>query len=129
MGRIAVDAADLRLHCDVLARHAHPFCAIEDRAAQRPAGLEADEQHRRLPAPQIVPQVMADPARLAHAGSGKDDRPRRLVEAPRFLHAGDKMERGMPEHLAIAHVLQLARMVGENCVARLASGESMNTRG
>src|SRR3546814_16433933 len=59
MRRIGVDPAYLGTDGDVLPPDPHPVRAIEDRASQRPRRLAADEQYRRLPSPQIMPQMMA----------------------------------------------------------------------
>src|SRR3546814_19767779 len=84
MGRIAVDAPDLRLHRHVMPRYAYPPRPADDRAPQRARRLKADEPYGRFPPAEIVAQLMKDEARLAHATCGADDSARPVVGAHRF---------------------------------------------
>src|SRR3546814_13359476 len=80
MRRIGVDPAYLGTDGDVLPPDPHPVRAIEDRASQRPRRLEADEQYRRLPSPQIMPQMMANAPCLTHPRSRHADCAGQAVE-------------------------------------------------
>ena len=56
------------------------------RSAQGARALVADEQHRALRPPEVVFQVMADAARIAHTGGGDNDFRRRVaVDGHGFL--------------------------------------------
>src|SRR3546814_1300783 len=106
MRRIGVDPAYLGTDGDVLPPDPHPVRAIEDRASQRPRRLEADEQYRRLPSPQIMPQMMANAPGLTHPRSRHDDCAGQAVEPHRFRSVQDIVEGRMMENLARAHVLR-----------------------
>src|SRR3546814_19720486 len=84
MGRIGVDPEYLGTDGDVLPPDPHPVRAIEDRASQRPRRLEADEQYRRLPSPQIMPQMMANAPGLTPPRSRHDDCAGKAVEPHRL---------------------------------------------
>jgi len=48
--------------------------SIDDLSRNRARGGKSDEDHRRFLPPQIVPQMVADPASCTHARTGHDDR-------------------------------------------------------
>src|SRR3546814_4740146 len=98
MGRIAVDAPDLRLHRHVMPRYAYPPRPVDDRAPQRARRLKADEQYGRFTPAEIVAPVMTDAARLAHDSCGEDDRARQVVEPHRLSGDAHEMKGRMPEY-------------------------------
>ena len=73
VGGQALEVDDLRADGDLLAEHLHALCPLEQVAAQRPGRLEADEHDAALRTPEVVLEVVADAARVAHAGGGDDD--------------------------------------------------------
>ena len=100
VGRKALEVDDLRLDGDLLAEELDLFNAIEQPTAQRAGRLEADEHDRAVRAPEIVLQVMADTAGVAHTGGGNDDLGCRVhVEHLRFLARLNKVEVGEGEHV------------------------------
>ena len=66
------ELADLCLHLDGLAEQFHVGGTFDQGAAQRSDGLITDKQNRTFRPPQVVLQVVADAACLAHA-AGRDD--------------------------------------------------------
>src|SRR3546814_17088666 len=99
MGRIAVDAPDLRLHRHVMPRYAYPPRPVDDRAPQRARRLNADEQSGRFTPAEIVDRVMPDASRLAHAQFGDDARARTFDAAPTLLHAPPRKNGLVPAYL------------------------------
>ena len=100
VGRQALEVDDLRLDGDLLAEELDLFNAVEQSAAQRAGRLEADEHDRAVRAPEVVLEVMADTARVAHAGGGNDDLGRRVhVEHLGLLARLNKVEVGEGEHV------------------------------
>ena len=65
---------------DVEAINPHALGAIQDDPAKRTLCLEPDKQDRRIPARQVVKQVMPDAACLAHARGCENDRARNRIE-------------------------------------------------
>src|SRR3546814_3952437 len=110
MGRIAVDAPDLRLHRHVMPRYAYPPRPVDDRAPQRARRLKADEQYGRFTPAEIVAQVMTDAARLAHARCGEDDRARQVVEPHRFSGAAHEMKGRMRSEEHTSELQSLMRI-------------------
>ena len=55
-------------HDDLFAEDPHILGSIDQPAAQRAFRLESDDHHGHISAPEVVPQVMDDPAAVAHAG-------------------------------------------------------------
>src|SRR3546814_12611095 len=99
MRRIGVDPAYLGTDGDVLPPDPHPVRAIEDRASQRHRRLEADEQYRRLPSPQIMPQMMANEPGLTHLRIRHDDCAGQAVAPSRFRSVPDIAAGRMLENL------------------------------
>ena len=63
----AVEHVDRGVQVVPLVEDLDPLDAVGDLAAQRPLGLVADDHDRVVRVGDDVPQVVADPARLAHA--------------------------------------------------------------
>ena len=114
MGGIAVDPADRGADHHILARNAHPPRPLQNDPAQRSCRLIADEQHRRLALVQVVDQVVADAARLAHPRRRHDDRTGHGIEPDRFLHALDEVKPRLLEGLLAREILQLRRVLFEH---------------
>ena len=72
MARKAGKLADLGLHLDGLAEELDVRCPLQQGAAQRAHGLIAHEEDGALLPPEVVLEVVADTARLAHS-AGRDD--------------------------------------------------------
>ena len=72
MGGQALEVDDLGVDGDLLAEELHLIGALQQGTAQRALTLEAHEHDGGLTAPQVVLQVVADAARVAHTG-GRDD--------------------------------------------------------
>ena len=73
VGGKALEIHDLGVDGDLLAEHLDALGALQQGAAQSALALIAHEHHGALSAPQIMLQVVADTARVAHAGGGDDD--------------------------------------------------------
>ena len=73
VGAEALEVHDLSPHGDLLAEHFHRLGSVQQVAAQSPRGLEAHKHHGALRPPQIVLQVVADTARVAHTRGGDDN--------------------------------------------------------
>ena len=135
VGRQALKVDDFRLDGDLLAEELDLFNAVEQSAAQRAGRLEADEHDRAVRAPEVVLEVMADAARVAHAGS----RMMTLGVVSMFQHLGllarlDQVKVGEGEHVrAVLHKLErllveiAVQVAAEHSRRRLARGESMYT--
>lgn len=108
VGRQALEVDDFRLDGDLLAEELDLFNAIEQPTAQRAGRLEADEHDRAVRAPEIVLQVMADTARVAHAGGRDDDLGRRVhVEHLGLLARLDQVKVREGKHVrAVLHKLE-----------------------
>ena len=91
--RVAAHAGqdgDLGVHGDLVAEDLHTLGAVVQLAAERADCLIAHEQHRALRPPEVILQMVADAAGVAHAARGEDDL-RRLVGVERhgvFLRDG-----------------------------------------
>ena len=68
-----MEHGDLRVHRNVLTKELHGFCPVLQLPAERALRLIAYEQNDAFLAPQVVLQMVADPARLAHAAGGEND--------------------------------------------------------
>ena len=68
-----MEHGDLRVHRDVFAEELHGLRAVFQLPAERPLRLIAYEQDDVFLAPQVVFQMVADSARLAHAAGGEYD--------------------------------------------------------
>ena len=84
VARHAGELADLRLHLDGLAEQPDRGGALDEGAAQSAHCLIAYEQDGALRPPQVVLEVMANAACLAHAAGRQDD----LGRAVSVDHAG-----------------------------------------
>ena len=62
-----VDGVNARPHRDVLVKNAHSFGAVDDLPRQGAHRRLADEHDAALRAPQIMLEVVADPASGGHA--------------------------------------------------------------
>ena len=74
--RVAGQAAELPhrgAHRHRLPEQLDFLCPLQQGAAQRARRLISHEQHGTFRPPQVVFQMMADAARVAHAGGGNDD--------------------------------------------------------
>ena len=132
VGGQALEVDDLRADGDLLAEHLHALCPLEQVAAQRPGRLEANEHDAALRTPEVVLEVVADAARVAHAGGGDDDLGRPvevellgLVRRLRQVQAGkaehmrtvlDKLYRGLVEVAVQIAAEDARRALGEGAV-------------
>ena len=100
MGRKALEVDDFRLDGDLLAKELDLLHAVEQPAAQCAGRLEADEYDRAVRTPEVVLQMVADAARVAHTGGGDDDLGRGVhVEHLGFLARLDQIEIREGEHM------------------------------
>ena len=72
MAALAWKIADLAVDGDILVEQGDLLCAVPELSAERADCLIAHEEHHALFSPEIVLQVMADAAGLAHAARGDD---------------------------------------------------------
>ena len=86
-----------------------------DQRAQRAGRLVADEQDRRVGAPEMILEVMLDPPGIAHAGAGQHDRPA-MQPADRLalLHRLGEAERTGAEGMAVIGPRQGRAMTQED---------------
>jgi hypothetical protein len=89
----APDRVDLRRDLDRLVPEPHVLGTVDEPPAERALCLEADEHDVTLGAPEVVLQVLHDPAAVAHAAARDHDRaaarlvdPRRVVRRLRRDH-------------------------------------------
>ena len=73
VGGQAPEIVDGSVDGDVLAEETDLLGPLQQMAAQGPFPLVAHEDHGALRPPQVVLEVVADPAGVAHAGGGDDD--------------------------------------------------------
>ena len=100
VGGKTLEVDDLCLDGDLLTEKLDLLHAVEQSAAQRAGRLEADEHDRAVRAPEVVLQMVADAAGVAHTGGGNDDLGRRVhVQHLRFLARLNKVEVGEGEHV------------------------------
>ena len=122
MGGKALEVHDLSVDGDLLAEELDALGPFQQMPAQRPLALEAHEHHGALRPPEVVLEVMADPARITHAGSGNNDLGGAVLVQRLGLLAGLRHPQvGEVEHMgAVLHqlhgvVVQIAMEVaGEN---------------
>src|SRR5690606_26013090 len=69
----AADGVAGGVDADLLAEQAHRLRPVHQAATERAPGLVADEHDVRLAPAQVLPQVVADAAAVAHARTGDDD--------------------------------------------------------
>ena len=72
MAADALHLHDLRADADLLAEQLYDGRAFEQDPAQGALRLIADEQDRGFRPPEIMLQMMADPARFAHSAGGNN---------------------------------------------------------
>ena len=72
VGGEAVEVDDPRPHGDLLAEELDRADAVEEPSAQAALGLIAHEHHGALRPPEVVLEVVADTAGVAHTGGGDD---------------------------------------------------------
>ena len=113
--------ADLRLHLDGFTEQLDLRSSIDQGAAQRAHRLIAHEQNGALRPPQVVLEVVADAARVAHAGGGDDDLGGLVhVEQLGLLAGGGHAQAGEGEQ-PLAALDQLDGLLVEVAVKRRAS--------
>ena len=89
----AVEDVDRGVQVVPLVEDLDPLDPLGDLPAQRPLGLVADDHDRVVGVGDDVPQVVADPARLAHARRGDDHhRAVQVVEPPRVVPARAELD-------------------------------------
>ena len=69
----ALDHFDPGFDGDLLTKNPDRLCAINQRAAEGTPGLVPDKNDRGILAPEIMLEMMADPAGFAHPAGGDDD--------------------------------------------------------
>src|SRR5690606_29434366 len=74
MGGKAADRVDIRPDLDFLPENPDHFLTVNDPPAKGAFRRKADKDDAGFPAPDIVLEMVADPAAGAHAGTGDDDR-------------------------------------------------------
>ena len=85
----AGESAHLGGDADVFAKELDLLRALDDLAAERALGLIADEEDGGLFAPEVVLQMVADAAGVAHAAGGEDDLGRLIEVDGLALLGGD----------------------------------------
>ena len=73
MARKPAQLGDARPYLHRLAEKLYLLRTVDQRVAQSAGALVAHKQHRTLRPPEVVLQMMADAARIAHAGRRDDD--------------------------------------------------------
>ena len=108
VGGEALEVHDLRPDGDLLAEELHALGPVQQSTAQGALALVADEDNGAVRPPEVVLQVVADAARVAHAGSGDDDLGGGIQVQSLGLLAGLRHpEVGKVEHMgAVLHQLQ-----------------------
>ena len=93
VSRDSLQGNDLRLHSDRLVEKLYFLHPVKKPAPESPFGLVADEQDRAFLPPQVMLQMMLDPACIAHAACGNDHL-RLHIEIDRsgFICGGRKAE-------------------------------------
>ena len=121
MGGEAVEVDDPGPDGDLLTEELDRFDAVQQAAAQRALALVAHKDHGGLLPPQVVLEVVADAARVAHAG-GRDDDLGHLVHVQGlglFAGLGDveagELEKGAALQSLNGLLVQIAvEIAGEN---------------
>ena len=108
VGGKALEIHDLGVNGDLLTEELHILGPLQQRAAQSALPLVAHEHHGALRSPQVVLQVVANTARVAHTGGGDDNLGDTvLVQGLGFLHRLRHAEVGEVEHVgAVLHQSQ-----------------------
>src|SRR5687768_12184926 len=87
MARIFVDPSDAGAHLDLFALDAHALGSVGQEPAERAGSLEACEEDGGVGLPQVVLEMVANAARLAHAAGGDDGvEAGKTVQGFRLLH-------------------------------------------
>ena len=73
MGGVGLEVANAGAHFDFFALDTNGGSARKKQVAERSRRLIADQQHRGVVPPEIVLEVMADPAGIAHTARRHDD--------------------------------------------------------
>ena len=95
MGGQAAHGVDLGADAHILAEQADRLLALNKAATERPASLVAGDEHRARTPAEVVEEVMADPAGIAHAAGRDDDQPRtHVVERHRLLRCLGESQAG-----------------------------------
>ena len=110
---VGVGAEALEIHHlgpdrHVLAEQLHGGHPVQQGPAQGARRLEAHEHHGTVRPPQVILQMVADAARIAHAGGGDDDLGGMvLVQRFGLVHGLRQMQTREIEHMgAVLHQLQ-----------------------
>jgi len=113
---IEVDLADAGAHGDVLAHDPHRLAPLGQQRAERALRLITHQQHGGFRLAEQPLEVVAHPARVAHAAGGDDDRARaHPLDGLALLHRLGEAQPGMVEGAAAgAGVLKRARVLGEH---------------
>ena len=95
---MAADAGqgfDLGRNLDFLVEQLDALCSIHQNAAEGPDRLVPDKENHALRTPEVVLEMMADTAGIAHAAGRDDDLGRFvLVDGHGFLLADSKLQAG-----------------------------------
>ncbi len=115
MRAVAISLADAGAEFVALAVNRYRVLTLEDLAAERMLGLEADEENDRLWLHGVITQMVKDSAALTHAGSGDDDgRPLHIVQLLRLVSRPQVAQSWKPERVMIRiveHHLQILRVI------------------
>ena len=105
VGAETLEVDDLGPDGHILAEQLHAGRAVQQGAAQGAGGLEAHEHHGAVGTPQVVLQVVADTARVAHTAGGDDDLGDMIhIQQLGFLHRLRQMQAREVEHMgAVLH--------------------------
>ena len=99
MGTEPCKVLQMCLHRDFLSEELHTFRALQKTAAQGALALIAHKEDGAFRPPEVMLEVVADTARVAHTGSGDNDLRRGvLVQGLGFLAALGQAEIGEAEH-------------------------------
>ena len=111
MGAESLEIDDFGPDSHLIAKQLHAFRALQQMAAQRAGGLEAHKHHGAFRTPQVIFQVMADAAGIAHAGGGDDDLGRGVrVQLLGLVGGLCQMQAGKIEHVG-AVLYQCQRII------------------
>ncbi len=100
MGGEAADGVDFCVDLDFLLQHSDHFRTLDNLAGQRTLGRITDKNHRSFPAPEVVAEVVADPAAGAHAGTGNDDRAPNMLQGHGLGGVADDFQPGQLKGIA-----------------------------
>ena len=119
VAREAVEDVDGGVQVVPLVQDLDPFDPLGDLPAERPLGLVADDHDGVVGVVDDVPEVVADPPRLAHPRRGDDHhRARQVVEPPRVVPARAELDVLRAEvHRVLVHQPPRPGRVGLGMVA------------